>query len=155
MIKLNTRTIGLFVIGLILIGVIIHVFWKDLLGLNSQFHVTSPFIMALGGAILLLLPSVLRGTFQPILKVNESLPERRKIYDMKTFVVTVITMVAVALAIDYSGLIPQFDLDSAIRTLGLSVVLFLIIGISKKFGDGKVGAKSSFSATESGKMADA
>lgn len=147
----KSRTIALFAVWIMLMGAIIHVVEKDLLGLYPDFDLTSAFIMAFLGGALMLLPYIFRSEFLPLLGNGAESGSASDFLDLKTIFLSVVIFLAVSMGIHYSGLIPQFALGSALNTLWMGSVMILIFSVVKRIrsGKGKRGEPVASMGTES------
>lgn len=125
--SIKTRTVTHYLFWLIAMGVIIHVVERDFLGLNPDYNLTSAVITFFIGGILLAIPSIIRSDFQPLIRRADGPSEKEDLHDIGSLVISFILMLAIALALHYSHLIPQYRLESALYTLFMGSIVMAIL----------------------------
>lgn len=148
----QSRTAILFSLWIMLNGTLIHVVEKDLLGIYPDYELTSTVIVAFLAGVLMLLPSVARRNFQPLLRISAPAKSTENLLNLKTTLVSIAAFLAVALGMHYWEIITPFSLSSALNTLWFGGILFLIIsfGVRKK----SESRENSHAATKPGNTVD-
>ncbi|MDZ7772685.1 MAG: hypothetical protein U5K31_08105 [Balneolaceae bacterium] len=151
---MQSQTAATFTVWMVLMGTIIHVVEKDLLGIYPEYDLTSAFLMALIGGGLTLLPSILRSDFTPILGRGGSTDSVMKRLDLKTLFLSMATFLVVSLGISYSGLYREFILRSALHTLWMGSVLILVASFTHRSRVGNRSPKGQAERMKTGSAAD-
>lgn len=126
---IQLRTISYSTLTMGMAATILHVVNRDLLGMYPEFHLTSAFLTATIGGLLILIWPILYGYHREFTIAGAT---RAEMGDLKTAVIFLIWLGIVGWGIQWSGLYADFQLGSVIRTLIFGGIMVIGTGIGAK-----------------------